>query len=108
MGLLVCLAVCLAPTAAQARPLTSFDLSVVGLELDVAPGTQQVPKGVTSTVTTQLTTPHASIPLTLLHVNGVRYLFYSSFSRNLFFFRRPALGEGPDLTLWGQYLRLLD
>jgi hypothetical protein len=63
MALLVCLLACLAPTAIHARPLTAFDLTVVGLELEVGPATQQVPKGVTSTVTTHLDVPQVSIPV---------------------------------------------
>ncbi|HWT83581.1 MAG TPA: hypothetical protein VN648_32835, partial [Candidatus Methylomirabilis sp.] len=54
------------PPGAYARPLASFDLNVVGLELEVGPATQQVPKGVTSTVTTQLTVPQGSIPIASL------------------------------------------
>ncbi len=54
---------CLSPTLAQARPLTAFDLTIVGLELDVGPATQSVPKGVTSTVIT-LSAPAGS-PLIL-------------------------------------------
>ena len=43
--LVVGLVPCLAPTGALARPLTSFDLAVVGLELDVGPATQSLPTG---------------------------------------------------------------
>ncbi len=53
----------LAPARVLARPLTSFALDVVGVEVQVGPTTQSVPKGVTSTVTTQLVTPAATIPL---------------------------------------------
>ncbi len=58
--------VCLSPTAALARPLASFDLTIAGIELTVGPATQSVPKGVTSTVTTQLTIPQVSIPVASL------------------------------------------
>ena len=64
--LLVGMLACLVPTMAFARPLTAFDLTVVGVGLEVGPATQQVPKGVTSTVTTTLAVPHASIPLASL------------------------------------------
>lgn len=57
---------CLVPTTAIGRPLTVFDLTVVGVGLDVGPATQQVPKGVTSTVSTTLTVPQASIPIASL------------------------------------------
>src|SRR5574341_1914965 len=53
----------LLPSRVQARPLTAFELTITGIDLTVGPATQQVPKGVTSTVTTQLTIPHASIPI---------------------------------------------
>ena len=56
----------IAPTAVLARPLTSFDLTVVGLDLTVGPATQQVPKGVTNTVTTHLDIPQVSIPIASL------------------------------------------
>src|SRR5574341_1749883 len=53
----------LAPARALARPLTSSTLNVVGVEVQVGPATQSVPKGLTSTVTTQLVTPAATILL---------------------------------------------
>ncbi len=66
LWLVLGLLACLAPSSALARPLAAFDLTVAGLGLAVGPATQQVPKGVTSTVTTQLVLPHASIPLAAL------------------------------------------
>ena len=53
----------LVPAGVQARPLAAFDLTVAGIDLTVSPATQQVPKGVTSTVSTTLSVPQASIPL---------------------------------------------
>ncbi len=53
----------LTPAQGLARPLTASTLNVVGVEVQVGPTTQSVPKGVTSTVTTQLVTPAATVPL---------------------------------------------
>ncbi len=50
----------------HARGFAEFDLTIAGLDLTVGPSTQSVPKGVTSTVTTQLTLPQVSLPVASL------------------------------------------
>lgn len=76
----------LIPAGVAARPLTSFDLTVAGINLTVGPATQQVPKGVTSTVTTQFTIPQVSIPVASLQK----------------LLQNPSTGSGQALTVQGE------